>query len=361
MVKNDTYLGIVLSNAGHFKPAIEDLCSKAIKAYHAIRKDFNFHNGTRPRVITKLFDILIAPILTYNSEVWGCFGWRRNDIRNLKRHLFNHRLTFEKLQSLMCKMVLGVKRHVSGVSAKAELGRYPLMGQIIKRIFSYWQHVIKAPTCSLLHKSIQESIAADRAGYASYYTRIKGLLFFLEIPEYIYAVPDSKTKQYSGVLRSKFNRMYEKHFFDNLEPSGKTELYHKVKKVYRYEKYLDFELAPSIRRNITFIRLSGHCLPIQYMRTRGVPRNQRLCTLCDKNKLGTELHIMVQCKNIKIVELGNHLREKLFSLVPEISKLPDQCLFELLLLANDPILSLYFAIFLKKVYEIVHSSYDKTI
>ena len=290
-----------------------------------------------------------------------CLDGEINTLFHIQKYLLNTKLKFESLHAKMWRNILGVHRKATEILVKAELGRYPLISNIVKHIYTYWQHVIKAPTCSLLHKSIQESIAADRAGYASYYTRIKGLLFFLEMPEYIYAVPDSKTKQYSGVLRSKFNRMYEKHFFDNLEPSGKTELYHKVKKVYRYEKYLDFELAPSIRRNITFIRLSGHCLPIQYMRTRGVPRNQRLCTLCDENKLGTELHIMVQCKNTKIVELRNNLQEKLFSLVPETSKLPDQCLFDLLLLANDPILSFYFAIFLKKVYEIVHSSYDRTI
>ena len=51
VIKTQTYLGIVLSYTGSFKPAIANLYSKASKAYHSLRREFNFHNVLKlPRV-----------------------------------------------------------------------------------------------------------------------------------------------------------------------------------------------------------------------------------------------------------------------------------------------------------------------
>ena len=58
--------------------------------------------------------------------------------------LFNQKLDFEKLQTKICKNILGVNKHTPSSTIKAELGVYPLMAKIIKNTFAYWQHVLTA-------------------------------------------------------------------------------------------------------------------------------------------------------------------------------------------------------------------------
>ena len=68
------------------------------------------------------FDSLIKPILLYASYFWGCFEfftWDKNPIK-------------KKLNTKMCKYILGLKKQVSNVTAKTEMGRYPIFIDAIK-------------------------------------------------------------------------------------------------------------------------------------------------------------------------------------------------------------------------------------
>ncbi len=48
--------------------------------------------------------------------------------------------------------------------AKAELGRYPVMGIILKQTYCYWQPLKSAET-SLLYKALQVNISLDKKGF----------------------------------------------------------------------------------------------------------------------------------------------------------------------------------------------------
>ena len=78
--------------------------------------------------------------------------------------------------------------------------------------------------------------------------------------------------------------------------------------------------------------------------------------MCDDNLLGTEIHVMVHCKNAEIVKLRKHLFHNMVQCIPEAGKLPYNCLIKLLLLAINPTASFYFAVFLKKLFHIVNIS-----
>jgi hypothetical protein len=63
------YLGIVMRYNGSFNLAIS--MEKARTAYFKIKKTVSLNNPAR--LIDKLFDCLISPILLYCSEIWGVF------------------------------------------------------------------------------------------------------------------------------------------------------------------------------------------------------------------------------------------------------------------------------------------------
>ena len=88
IVQNYTYLGTRISSSGNFTPSLEHLRQKALHAFFGLRRHTDF-NKLKPSLACKIFDSMISPILTYNSEVWDAFvksdfkSWNRSAIENL--------------------------------------------------------------------------------------------------------------------------------------------------------------------------------------------------------------------------------------------------------------------------------------
>ena len=67
----------------------------------------------------KIFDTMISPVLTYNSEVWGVFI--KSDFK------YWDTSSIEKGHLQFCKRYLQVNNKASNIACWAELGRYPLI------------------------------------------------------------------------------------------------------------------------------------------------------------------------------------------------------------------------------------------
>lgn len=86
------------------------------------------------------------------------------------------------------------------------------------------------------------------------------------------------------------NKMYDH------ETSNKLRTYASFKKVFVPENYV-FGLHRSQRRHFSKLRISNHHLDIESGRyTRPItPREQRLCRSCNMNRIGDEIHFLLQC------------------------------------------------------------------
>ena len=72
VVQNYTYLGTRITSSGNFTLSLEHLRQKALHALFSLRRHTDL-NSLKPSLACKIFDSMISPILTYNSEVWGAF------------------------------------------------------------------------------------------------------------------------------------------------------------------------------------------------------------------------------------------------------------------------------------------------
>ena len=72
IVQNYTCLGTVISSTGNFSLALDRLKEKALQALFSLRKHTNL-SKLSPFLANIIFDAMISPILTYNSEVWGTY------------------------------------------------------------------------------------------------------------------------------------------------------------------------------------------------------------------------------------------------------------------------------------------------
>ena len=68
IVQEYTYLGTRLTPTGNFTLALEHVKEKALYAFPSIRKHSNL-NKLRPNTASQIFDTMIFPILSNNSEI----------------------------------------------------------------------------------------------------------------------------------------------------------------------------------------------------------------------------------------------------------------------------------------------------
>ena len=66
-----TYLGSIISNTGNLKININDLNKIASRAMYILLGNTNKFLSGNIRILIDLFDKIMLPICTYNSEVWG--------------------------------------------------------------------------------------------------------------------------------------------------------------------------------------------------------------------------------------------------------------------------------------------------
>ena len=115
IVQEYTYLGTRLTPTGNFTLAQEHLKEKALHAFSSIRKHTPLHR-LNPNTASKIFDTMIFPILSYNSEVWGIYTTQ--DFKKWDNS------AIEKIHLKFCKRYLEVNNKDSNLACRAELPSY---------------------------------------------------------------------------------------------------------------------------------------------------------------------------------------------------------------------------------------------
>jgi hypothetical protein len=64
------------------------------------------------------------------------------------------------------------------------------------------------------------------------------------------------------------------------------------------EKYLSLIQNPTIRTTFSQYRISNHKLQIERGRYENIPREERICKLCDSGEVENEFHFAVTCPKL---------------------------------------------------------------
>lgn len=141
-----------MTPSGNFKAMQKYLYSKAYSLRTAI-------NGCRWMSVNtqlKLFDLIIKPILLYRSGVWGAYIYKHKNTKgSLDCILENVAILFEKVHSKVCKYILQVNKRASNFTVRSELGRFPLVINIISRMFNYYVICSLVDTAVDIYKSTE--------------------------------------------------------------------------------------------------------------------------------------------------------------------------------------------------------------
>ena len=322
------YLGTFIANQGDpFSDNFSLIRNKAMRAIASLRDKIrrSLKNRLSFRLLMRLFDSHVLPILDYGCEVW----FKGSEIKDL-----------EYVQLWFIKTSLGIKTQSSNLITYGDSGRFPLLLRQQDFILKYWDRLRKFDQSKPLYKVYSELRDLHLKGYKNWYSRV--IAIFNNFNEFSIDSDDTFTNNgqiadsiYISTKDSRYSK-YIKQYFDSIRNSEQHPLlrtYKRFKTEARCEPYLLIPLHYEYRQAISRIRASSHHLGIETGRQtkpHPTPLNRRTCPHCPGDILDDEFHFILKCKN------NSNERNALFSKLPlHITSLPDDDLFIFLFNNND--------------------------
>ena len=88
-----------------------------------------------------MLNVLVKTVVCYNEEIWGVLNYVFNSKSINQFWERVQKLPFEKFQLKFCKSILGVHTRVHNGAVMGELGRLPLLMNIINSSLKYIIHM----------------------------------------------------------------------------------------------------------------------------------------------------------------------------------------------------------------------------
>ena len=270
IVQSYCYLGIIFSASGTFSKACEALTNKALKAFYKFKQ---IHPNNNVPLALKLFDTLVTPIATYSGAIWGplCTGKNFN-VFDLN---FYDKAPLEKLNVKLCKYLLGVNKFSVNHAVRGELGRYPMLINVLDMSTKFKKRILSLSNDSLVKKScldINESVQDSNL----YEPSVKKLCWQARIDSLSNIGVAEQTKL---LLQNIYSCLWN-DLISNQTCDDKLRTYSKFKQEFELENYI-VSVPFSRRRLFTKLRISSHHLAIEKGRHMPLPKRDDIkCDFC---------------------------------------------------------------------------------
>ncbi|XP_077994296.1 uncharacterized protein LOC144448021 [Glandiceps talaboti] len=238
-------------------------------------KDLKF---LAPKIYFRLFDVLILPVLSYGSEVWGFMAYE---------HL-------ERVQLLYCRRYLGVANSAPNCTVLGECGRLPSFCYYVTRCVKYWLHIITMPESRLPFKAYQMLFKMDEQGKHSWVTQVKHLFYQYGFGESCLNQGVGNTVVFLSEFSTRVKDVKSQEWWSEVCANEKTSYYRNFKKELAPEMYISLISLCKYRRALARFRCSSHALEIETGRHRGTDREFRICKLCCI-EVEDEYHFLFKC------------------------------------------------------------------
>ena len=278
-VSSFKYLGLTFNFNGKFNVAVKQLKDQARRAMMALlRKSRQLQLPISCQL--ELFDSLVLPVLTYGCEVWG------NSCIDIA----------ESLHLEYCKYILRLKKSTPNCFIYGETGHFPLFIHIYSRMVKFWHKLSVDPGKKYSVRMLQTLTEClnFQIHKNDWLCKIKQLLDENGL-SFVWYFPQSvSTTWLASNLSQRLKDCYTQKWNENCQNCRKANDYALYKTQISFEKYLD-NLPLCYSLPMLKLRTSNHKLPIEKGRYVNLQHDERLCNLCDMNRLGDEYHFVMEC------------------------------------------------------------------
>lgn len=272
------YLGIVFSNRLKWTVCCRTLTNQCEKALNIIKHCLCKLNCKDINIGFKLFDSMAAPILYYGAEIWGLD--KVNDI--------------EAVQNRFCKWLLGIGMKTNNNIARGECGRYELFTNYLCRPIKYFLRLQRLESNRLPQLCYKMMYEANRHGRKNWCTKIQTVLFMYGFGEVWENQGVENEMLFFEIFKQRLKDVCFQNWSEYLSNSSKCEFYTKVKDGISVNENIQ-KLSYNLRWYIYSILCSNHKLAIEKGRHENIPRENRLCQLCNYQVVEDEYHFVLIC------------------------------------------------------------------
>ena len=171
--------------------------------------------------------------------------------------------------------------------ARGELGRYPLKTTIDCRYISFLQHIKSMPQSSLVYQALIANEELD--SNISFSARLNNIGASTKSPN----ISKMTKNQVKNTMKLSYNKIWK----SRIQETSKGKFFTDIKTDISFEPYLSSAPTRDKRILITKLRTSDHDLEIEKGRRYRpvIPRENRLCRLCNNNQIEDEVHFIFEC------------------------------------------------------------------
>ena len=274
-----TYLGIVFSYNGSFNKAIKRLNVIANRAmFDLIKKGRKLQLDND--IMLKMFDATVLPIALYGSEIWG----------------FSNLDEVERLHLKFCKIILKVRKSTPNVMIFGELGRYPLSKTIKCRMLNFWLSLLHGDRkLSTVLYGVIFHLTQLNETQNKWLLHIENILNALGLTELWLNQGFNVDKSWFRLfIKQRLSDQEQQNWIAKVNDSPKCINYRMFKTNFGFENYLN-NLSQKWRDIFVRFRCRNHKLPIEKGCQSNIPRNERICILCNREDIGDEFHYIFEC------------------------------------------------------------------
>ena len=304
VVNSFNYLGLTLNYTGNFQKTQLVLASQGQKCIYSLYKKFSDTYFNHVKKLS-LFDTYVECVLNYAGEVWGLYK----------------SVAIERVHLAYLKRCLYVKKSTPNMMIYSELGRMPLIFKRKMKLIKYWLKLVNTENCILkeLYKDNFERILYNRQNSVkSWLYGVRNLLCSIGLGEVWFCHNITNIPLFLSVFENRLKDEFIQERNGFFESSSKCSLYRHIVDDFHIQSYLSKSLNIKNIRLITKYRLSSHRLFIETGRYTNIPRENRICALCNYD-IEDEFHFILKCPFYN--ELRKHYIKPYFWKRPSVYKL----------------------------------------
>lgn len=280
VVEQYNYLGLTYRANGCWTEAKLELARRGSRALNMMLANMKKFGYLEPRIMLKMFDSKIVPILTYGSELWG----------------FSGTAEIELIASNFYRRILGLRRNAPVTLARGELGRHELSTMIMMRIIKYWLKLVRSPNDRAVYKCYEYQRIKCENNQECWALNVKALLFSLGFDDVWLNQSPGHLNRFITEFSKRCKNMSIVNWHDKVASFGSLRTYNTIKSNFSLEWFLTIDLSKHVINNL--VRLRGGLLRIAANEGRwtNIALEQRICPMCNRNEIEDEHHLIFKCR-----------------------------------------------------------------
>ena len=274
-----TYLGVSFSSALSWSHNIKVRAAKGLRALGSIRTLMYKIPDMNSKVLWKIFDTKIKPILHYGAEIWG----------------YNDANEIERVQNKMCKLILKINSRIPAIAARGELGRFPLKNNRLHLVLNYWLKLVSMSNERLTKDAYKLQLDWSDRNKKCWAYDVKYILHSYGFGEVWLNQGVTDRKMFLNLFKQRIHDTALQSWKSDVNEMDRLKLYRVFKRNLENEEYID-KLGSYNKCLIANFRCTG--LPLKTVTGvyyEKIDYNLCYCDFCKLPLVENEFHFLLVC------------------------------------------------------------------